>query len=687
MAGRPLARLRDSTPEKSFSLVRDAGGAAVWRCGHTKQGIDGKWRRCSFRTRKERIQNGHTHEYRISRENDPDFPRDFDQKQADVNFHMIQKEFLGLSATAAAQMNISARTAASDTMFNFCKGMMSLGIRTYLADHSFRPEILQPFCDKTVAQEMLKVADDVFMRRIDSIAEDIKFVNIYADAGTVLSFHTVHALIGNPHYPNSMTHFDSFENRNYDSTDYESFFQGIVNKARGVTLEVCSVVIDNLPAQFLGLSDFLQTVSGKGIIHVPCFCHMTNLVFTYALKSQHFARWMIRIRGLVGEFRSDVACTFLGRRCPGLVETRWCYVVDCLHFLLKKRDDVAAALIGWEQEPMPKEFEYVYQILLPLKLFSLAMEENGRCLCDVIPLVNELIHEYSIIEGLIGKSEEIQRLLNFVTAHFFARLYVNSWGETQTAYLLSPAGRQSFRATYTGWDVRGKVDKIPYVHECVTEMRERFDNWLRPWEEKPTKEIDRDLSLIQKDSAWVFQNDAEEELPVIHPMKNGKETRYSVVAIRRKGFQGFLKKEFQKSTIQRLRTGLDLSQIWLSALPILQKMAKDLGCEGAEQRIRNWLGDKFDKNLMELLNCREKPDPYWRKLFCQAGSVWQSASQIAMRFISAGTSEAEVERTLSRQKDIQGLHGTNFGTAILDARLTLMAEQSSGNLSEACEIP
>jgi hypothetical protein len=74
---------------------------------------------------------------------------------------------------------------------------------------------------------------------------------------------------------------------------------------------------------------------------------------------------------------------------------------------------------------------------------------------------------------------------------------------------------------------------------------------------------------------------------------------------------------------------------------------------------------------VKLLNCREKPDPYWPKLFCKAGSVWQSASQIqnpltvAMRFISAGTSEAEVERTLSRQKDIQRLHGRNFGTQFL----------------------
>jgi hypothetical protein len=44
-------------------------------------------------------------------------------------------------------------------------------------------------------------------------------------------------------------------------------------------------------------------------------------------------------------------------------------------------------------------------------------------------------------------------------------------------------------------------------------------------------------------------------------------------------------------------------------------------------------------------------------------------SELALRIVTCETSEADVERLLSIQRNIAGLHGTRFGLPSMDARL------------------
>jgi hypothetical protein len=46
-------------------------------------------------------------------------------------------------------------------------------------------------------------------------------------------------------------------------------------------------------------------------------------------------------------------------------------------------------------------------------------------------------------------------------------------------------------------------------------------------------------------------------------------------------------------------------------------------------------------------------------------------AHVALHFIILGPSDAETERTLSVQRSLQGLHGTNYRTGTLHARLLL----------------
>ena len=55
---------------------------------------------------------------------------------------------------------------------------------------------------------------------------------------------------------------------------------------------------------------------------------------------------------------------------------------------------------------------------------------------------------------------------------------------------------------------------------------------------------------------------------------------------------------------------------------------------------------------------------------------WSMVSRLALRFISAGVSEAEVERLLSKQSYIQGQNTTCISMEALTARLQLFGKRS-----------
>lgn len=54
-------------------------------------------------------------------------------------------------------------------------------------------------------------------------------------------------------------------------------------------------------------------------------------------------------------------------------------------------------------------------------------------------------------------------------------------------------------------------------------------------------------------------------------------------------------------------------------------------------------------------------------------------ANIAIRIVSIGTSEANCERFISRQRDITGNHGINFSTETIETRIRV---NSSSDLVE-----
>jgi hypothetical protein len=92
--------------------------------------------------------------------------------------------------------------------------------------------------------------------------------------------------------------------------------------------------------------------------------------------------------------------------------------------------------------------------------------------------------------------------------------------------------------------------------------------------------------------------------------------------------------------------------------------ALDFDVEHVEMGLREWLF------TASILDGPELPDPHWREEYAR-NPEWKDLGRIGVRYASMRVSEADVERLIGEQQQIQGLHGVNFGTEMLHARLVL----------------
>ena len=64
------------------------------------------------------------------------------------------------------------------------------------------------------------------------------------------------------------------------------------------------------------------------------------------------------------------------------------------------------------------------------------------------------------------------------------------------------------------------------------------------------------------------------------------------------------------------------------------------------------------------------PNSFWRSIPDYDGT-WRAFSCLALMLISLSCSEADVERLISRQRDVQGVHATNMRVDTIEARMRI----------------
>jgi hypothetical protein len=86
------------------------------------------------------------------------------------------------------------------------------------------------------------------------------------------------------------------------------------------------------------------------------------------------------------------------------------------------------------------------------------------------------------------------------------------------------------------------------------------------------------------------------------------------------------------------------------------------------QSFHNWIQTADETLRFSLLGDRS-PDTIWRN--AHQYDDWRDFAELAMRIVTLGTSEADVERIIRIHRDIASLKGTQYAHQTLRNRLQL----------------
>lgn len=101
--------------------------------------------------------------------------------------------------------------------------------------------------------------------------------------------------------------------------------------------------------------------------------------------------------------RTKEAVDFLNAKCPSISTTRWLYIVDILLFMMINKNDINSFIEiqnqanGTYYNKKDKNYDFIYKVLILLKLFSLIVEKYDFKFLIIVPFVREF---FSQIEKL-----------------------------------------------------------------------------------------------------------------------------------------------------------------------------------------------------------------------------------------------------------------------------------------------
>jgi hypothetical protein len=124
--------------------------------------------------------------------------------------------------------------------------------------------------------------------------------------------------------------------------------------------------------------------------------------------------------------------------------------------------------------------------------------------------------------------------------------------------------------------------------------------------------------------------------------------------------------------IDRISQRLDLGA-FQTACRQIQAQANALNLPDVSEILNSFKSWLFTR---EVPDEPTNSDVHWREAHA-LGPPWTGLARIGLRYCSIGTSEADVERVIGEQRQIQGSFGGNFGTETLHARLVLRHQHPS----------
>jgi hypothetical protein len=252
------------------------------------------------------------HLFTLSPDQDPLAPREPD---ASLKRAKINDRILMLVADFVTAQNLNCRQGASSAIHVLITQLIEIGAslpREHPDATSDVLSLVDRITEKTIGQAILQNADDRLRQALGNFAE-FKFVSLVVDAGMVHHLKTIPFLLANPYHITSPFLLALYENQNLTKQQYSELFEGLIRMVGSSGLTLCSILIDNLPAQSAGLDEILlRSASNR------------SRPLSYAWDDRPWSK--SSTLNAVG-FKTGMTGV---RRClSGMMESRPCLEADC----------------------------------------------------------------------------------------------------------------------------------------------------------------------------------------------------------------------------------------------------------------------------------------------------------------------------------------------------------------------
>ena len=576
---------------------------------------------------------------------------------------------------------VSCLRIASPASIDMARELIQIGIDAQYSSPKMNvklraDDIAWPFSRVSIEPCVRNIAT-AEVERVICEYEKLGYVNLKIDAGSVLRCHTTHAIADNPTCQIIPWIMDAAQNLNWDTHDYESFLLQRIQLIRSHNILVCSVIHDNLAAQANAVQTVLESLEERPkVVDIPCFNHMLNLAFLASIDQCR------PLRGLIKDVTKwQGLMRILRVKIPTIPKTRWIYVVEVLQSLSKvtNLDDLLVAnsaivrrQLGYEAEELPLEFIQLYEVLNPVYILSKQFEKTTTRLTHVIPLVRRCMSEWKRLNESMEPSDQFNLIIDYLVGNLLTRLRANAYEEAVTAYMLSTYGKDEISQDSTGSSAMGSSRDI-----------EVGDNGDR--ESTNTPDISASNSSSSSDNEEPVDDEIErviDELPETATQRRRElmdrhRACISRLSLREKLDYNFMEDCFGIANETLKRYGRDMEDA-------------NGGSDYYLVGLTKWVEMPLDQTIASLKLFMTSPDDQldvclWHHIFhLSRGHVqwapWNAFAETALRFVLAGVSEADVERLLSVQKQIQGHNTTRISEEGLTARLRLYGTRSLSSI-------
>jgi hypothetical protein len=626
--------------------------------------LTGETRQCSWTGQKAKCASHTDHDFSLPADDDPTFqiPEPISPNRVALN-----RTVLRIAGEFVASTNLSFRSAASPPMFNFIIKLIQLGAslpRDRLNTIQDVATLIDTFSDKAIASEVRAIGDTRFEASMIRLQE-LCFVNLIVDAGQIHQMKMIPCILTNPYCADPPVILALHENSNLTMDLYAQLFANLVEMVQPFNLVISSIVIDNLPAQASGLDSFLESTK-SAILHVRCFAHMTNLILENTMCQADFANLMSVLTRLQVFLRRRDSITIIGKRCPKFVRTRWFFMVDTLSFIVDNIEVIHPYLEIQTVDKsvpncIPAEIYELYAILLPFKCFLNAVEARNCALPMIVSLVRSLLAALRDIIPLL-KTRSAVTIFHDMYISLMARLATNNRREVMASYSLTLMGRWEIRKAETGYRVSNPNSVIGVPSD---------DSNLNIKIHLKTGDYDTILGKLNDLIAVAPILTTDENVsPSLFSEPSQSDTSHSPAT-----YKEYLAAYSAMSHEERVHQN-PYEGLYENGRAVLYDLCEKLDQSHSEidGAWNAWLF--AEPALIQFLTDAEalsSTNLLWRT--AHAYREWKSFAVLALRLVSAGTSESDAERILSIAKYISSHSGTRYNLETLRARLIGLQER------------